>query len=58
MNGGTAYGILAFYGILSMITAAIGHFVMGKPGFTYGYIAGLLISVWLWFSYGKPMSGM
>lgn len=53
-----AYGILVFYGILAIITAAIGHFLDKKSGFTNGYIAGVVISVILWFSYGKKASGL
>lgn len=53
-----AYGILIFYGVLSIVTAAIGHWFDKKSGFSNGYIAGVVISIVLWFSYGKKASGM
>jgi len=53
-----AYGILVFYGVLSIVTAAIGHWFDKKSGFSNGYIAGVVISIVLWFSYGKKASGM
>lgn len=52
-----AYGILIFYGVLSIITAAIGHRFDKSSGFSNGYLVGVVISVALWFSYGKKASG-
>jgi len=52
------YGILVFYGILAIVTAAIGHYFDKKNGFSNGYIVGVVISVILWFSYGKKASGL
>ena len=48
-----AYGILVFYGILSIITAAIGHYLDKKNGFSNGYVAGTIISLALWFTVGR-----
>lgn len=53
-----AYGILVFYGILAIVTAAIGHWFDKKSGFSNGYIAGVALSVALWFYYGKKASGL
>lgn len=53
-----AYGILVFYGILAIVTAAIGHYIDKKNGFSNGYIAGVVISVLLWLTYGKKASGL
>ena len=51
-----AYGILAFYGVLAIITAAIGHYFDQKNGFSNGYVAGVVISLVLWFTVGKKMA--
>ena len=53
-----AYGILVFYGILTIVTAAIGHWFDKKSGFSNGYISGVALSVALWFYYGKKASGL
>jgi len=53
MNNQMAYGILVFYGILSIITAAIGHYLDKKNGFSNGYVAGTIISLALWFTVGR-----
>ena len=58
MNITRAYGILVFYGILAIITAAIGHYIDTRNGFSNGYIVGVVMSVILWFSYGKKASGL
>ena len=53
-----AYGILAFYALLAIIAAAVGHHFDKSNGFTYGYVAGPCISVALWFTFGKKMAGL
>ena len=53
MHNTKAYGVLFFYGVLSMITAAIGQKYKPGEGFTYGYLVGIVLSVLLWFVYGK-----
>lgn len=53
-----AYGILVFYGILAIVTAAIGHWYDKKNGFSNGYIVGVALSVILWFVYGRKASGL
>lgn len=53
-----AYGILIFYGILAIITAALGHMFDKRNGFSNGYVAGVVISLVLWFTYGKKASGL
>jgi len=49
----TGYGILVFYGILAIITATVGYYFDKKNGFTNGYVAGVVISLLLWFTVGK-----
>ena len=51
-----AYSILVFYGILAIITAAIGHYFDPKNGFSNGYVAGVVISLVLWFTAGRKMA--
>jgi hypothetical protein len=53
-----AYGILVFYGVLAIVTAAIGHYIDTRNGFSNGYIVGVVISVLLWFAYGKKAAGI
>ena len=53
-----AYGILAFYGILALITATVGHYFDKKNGFSNGYVTGVIISLILWFSVGKKAAKM
>lgn len=51
-----AYLILLFYFVLMVVGATVGHQFDKKDGFTYGYLAGIVVSVVLWFQYGKKMS--
>jgi hypothetical protein len=53
-----AYGILVFYGILAIITATIGHYFNKKNGFSNGYVAGVIISLVLWFTAGRKMANV
>ena len=52
----TAYLVLVFYTLIMIITATIGYNIDKKNGFTKGYIAGILISLGLWFTVGKKYS--
>jgi len=49
------YMILWFYMFLVFITATIGHVIDKKEGFTYGMIIGFLLSLSLWYQYGRKM---
>lgn len=51
------YIILWFYTGLVFITATLGHVVAKKEGFTYGMIAGFILSTVLWYKYGRKMVG-
>ena len=51
-----AYMIILFYGLLATFTATIGHFFDKKNGFSNGYVAGVVLSLLLWFNVGKKMS--
>ena len=53
MDTKIAYSILVFYGILAIITAAIGNYFMPKGGFSMGYLAGVVLSIVLWLMVGK-----
>jgi len=50
------YMVLVFYTVIMIATATIGYSMDKKDGFTNGYIAGLVISLVLWFNYGKQIS--
>lgn len=54
----TAYGVLIFYGVLSIIMASAGFYFAGPAGFSNGYLVGTAISVGLWMVYGKKISGI
>lgn len=51
-----AYMILVFYGILAIITAAIGNYFMPRGGFSIGYLAGAILSIVLWLTVGRKAS--
>ena len=52
--------IMAFYLILTLITTLIGFFLRksgdGYEKLMYGFVAGLILSVILWVSWGKDNS--
>ena len=50
------YVILLFYMFVVFITSTIGHVLDKKDGFTYGMIVGFVVSLVLWFQYGKKMA--
>lgn len=50
-----AYLILVFYGILAIITAAIGNYIKPVGGFSMGYVFGAILSIVLWYSVGRNM---
>ena len=52
-----AYGILIFYGLLAIVTAALGNHFDKKNGFSNGYVVGTILSLVLWFSIGRKMAG-
>tara|TARA_B110000967_G_scaffold209546_1_gene266187 strand:+ start:1786 stop:2004 length:219 start_codon:yes stop_codon:yes gene_type:complete len=49
------YIILWVYTTLVFITSTIGHVVGGNEGFTYGMILGFVLSIILWYQYGRKM---
>ena len=51
-----AYMILIFYCLVLFVTSTIGYTLNKNNGFTYGMIIGMIISLYLWFNYGKSMS--
>ena len=50
------YLILWFYMVVIFITSTVGHVLDKKDGFTYGMIVGFVVSLILWFQYGKKMA--
>ena len=50
------YVILWFYMFVVFITSTIGHVLDKKDGFTYGMTVGFVVSLVLWFQYGKKMA--
>ena len=54
----TGYMVLVFYTIIMIAAATIGYNMDKKDGFTNGYIAGIVISLVLWFNYGKQISNL
>jgi hypothetical protein len=49
--------IMAFYAILScFIMPAIGYYFMGTKGLSNGYVVGTIVSMILWFTFGKKMA--
>ena len=52
----TAYLILFFYFVISVVTATVGHHYDSREGFTNGYIVGIIISLLLWYSVGQKMA--
>ena len=60
MNGvnNKAYIVLAFYGLLCLLTAFLGSILMRKDprnGFSIGYLVGVLVSIVLWMTLGSKM---
>ena len=52
-----AYGILIFYGLLAIVTAALGNHFDKKNGFSNGYVVGTILSLVLWFFLVRKMAG-
>ena len=50
------YMILLFYMMITFIASTVGHVLDKKDGFTYGMIVGFVVSLVLWFQYGKEMA--
>ena len=42
--------------LLVFITSTIGHVIDKKAGFTYGMIIGFVVSLSLWYQYGRKWS--
>ena len=51
-----AYQILVFYLLVMMVTSTVGYTLDKKDGFTYGLVLGVVVSLALWFQYGKKMA--
>jgi len=52
------YFILLFYCTILFITSTLGFVLDKKKGFTNGMITGMIVSLYLWFNYGKRISGI
>ena len=51
-----SFQILVFYLLVLMVSVSVGYAQMGKDGVDYGLVAGVVISTFLWFQYGKKMA--
>lgn len=51
-----AYSILAFYLAVMIVTSTLGYTIDKKDGFTYGFVFGAVVSLFLWFQYGRKMA--
>ncbi len=49
------YTILSFYFLVIIITSTVGHVIDKVNGFTNGLIIGFLVSLVLWYQYGRNM---
>ena len=49
------YSILLFYCVLLFVLSTLGHVLDKKSGFTNGMIIGMIVSLYLWFNYGRKM---
>jgi hypothetical protein len=56
MTDYTAYAVIVFYGILTLISATIGKWINNECGFTYGYVIGMIGSLGLWFAIGRKIA--
>lgn len=49
------YTVLSFYFLVILVTSTVGHVMNKKDGFTNGMIVGFVISLILWYQYGRKM---
>ena len=49
------YFILWIYLFIVFITSTIGHVIDKKDGFTHGLVIGFILSIILWYQFGKKM---
>jgi hypothetical protein len=52
------YSVLLFYCVLLFVLSTLGHVIDKKSGFTNGMIVGMIVSLYLWFNYGKRISNL
>ena len=53
INLSMTYLILGIYLIVVLVTTTLGYVWKGKSGIDYGIAVGLVISIFLWFQFGK-----
>jgi hypothetical protein len=51
-----AYKILVFYFVVMFVTSTVGYTLDNKDGFSYGLVLGVVVSLGLWFQYGRKMA--
>ena len=51
-----AYPILIFYFFIIFVTSTIGYTINQNEGFSNGLLFGIIISLFLWYQYGKKMT--
>ena len=53
-----AYMVLTFYFLITVVGATAGDMLLLNDGFTKGFLAMTVVSLALWFTYGKSMSNI
>jgi len=49
------YTILSFYFLVILLTSTVGHVIDKVDGFTNGLIFGFVVSLVLWYQFGRNM---
>jgi len=56
MDATVAYGIMVFYGLILIISAAVGNHFDKKSGFSNGFVFGSILNLVLWFTAGRKLA--
>jgi len=51
-----AYKILVFYFVVMFVTSTVGYTLDKNDGFSYGLVLGVVVTLGMWFQYGKKMA--
>jgi hypothetical protein len=50
------FQIILFYALVMMVTSTLGFVLFKKDGAVHGLALGAVLSLYLWYQYGKDMS--
>ena len=50
------FQIIIFYALVMMVTSTLGFVLFKKDGAVHGLAVGAVVSLFLWYQYGKDMS--